>query len=43
MVQSSVMNWANLAILVDRNKYLKVIIEKAESTSVNKRLMVLRI
>ena len=38
LVQSSVMNWANLAILVDRNKYLKVIIEKAESTNVNKKI-----
>ena len=38
MVQSSVMNWANLAILVDRNKYLKIIIDKAERTSVNKKI-----
>ena len=38
LVHSSVMNWANLAILVDRNKYLKIIIDKAERTSVNKHI-----
>ena len=38
LVQSSVMNWANLAILVDRKKYLKVIIEKAERTRVSKHI-----
>ena len=38
LVQSSVMNWANLAILVDRNKYLKIIIDKAERTSVDKKI-----
>ena len=37
-VSSSVLNWANLAILVDRDKFLNVIIEKAETVSSNKKI-----
>ena len=36
LVSSSVLNWANLAILVDRDKYLDIIINKAEETKTNK-------
>ena len=32
LVSSSVLNWANLAILVDRDTYLRAIIKKAENT-----------
>ena len=32
LVSSSVLNWANLAILVDRDTYLKTIIKRAELT-----------
>ena len=32
------MNWANLAILVDRDKYLNTIIERAEKTKVKKHI-----
>jgi len=37
-VSSSVLNWANLAILVDRDKYLNVIIKKAESINSSKTI-----
>ena len=37
-VSSSVLNWANLAILVDRDKFLNVIIKKAESVQSNKSI-----
>ena len=36
LVQSSFLNWANLAILVDKDKYLNTIIKKAEETKVSK-------
>ena len=36
LVPSSTLNWANLAILVDRDSYLKIIINKAEQTKSNK-------
>jgi hypothetical protein len=32
LVSSSVLNWSNLAILVDRDTYLRAIIKKAENT-----------
>ena len=35
LVPSSVMTWANLAILVDRNTYLNTIIKKAENTFIS--------
>ena len=38
LVSSSVLNWANLAILVDRDKYLDIIINKAEETKTNKNI-----
>jgi len=38
LVPSSVLNWANLAILVDRDKYLEKIIKTAEKTKVNKKI-----
>lgn len=38
LVSSSVLNWANLAILVDRNQYLEKIIKKAEVTRTNKTI-----
>ena len=38
LLSSSVINWANLAILVDRNKYLDIIINKAEETEINKKI-----
>jgi hypothetical protein len=37
-VSSSVLNWANLAILVDRDKFLNIIIPKAETVSSNKKI-----
>ena len=37
-VPSSVLNWANLGILVDRKKYLDIIIKKAEETNTKKRI-----
>ena len=37
-VPSSVLNWANLAFLVDRDKFLNVIIKKAESVKSKKRI-----
>ena len=33
LVNSSILNWANLAILVNRDVYLKTIIKKAEQTN----------
>ena len=38
IVSSSVLNWANLAILVDRDKFLNVIIRKAESVQSSKNI-----
>ena len=38
LLPSSIMNWANLAILVDRDKYLNTIIERAEKTKVKKHI-----
>ncbi len=38
LVSSLVLNWANLAILVDRNQYLETIIKKAEATKINKTI-----
>ena len=35
---SSVLNWANFAILVDRDKYLDIIIKKAQVTKTNKHI-----
>ena len=32
------MNWANLAILVDRDVYLETIIKKAEQTKLKKQI-----
>ena len=32
------MNWSNLAIMVDRNFFLKVIINEAEITDSNKKI-----
>ena len=43
LVPSSVMTWANLAILVDRDVYLNTIIKKAEQTNQKNILMVLKI
>ena len=37
-VSSSVLNWANLAILVDRDKFLNIIIKKAESVKSSKTI-----
>ena len=37
-VPSSVLNWANLGILVDRKKYLDIIIKKAEETNTTKKI-----
>ena len=37
-VSSSVLNWANLAILVDRDKFLNIIIRKAESVQSSKTI-----
>ena len=37
-VSSSVLNWANLAILVDRDKFLNTIIKKAESVESSKNI-----
>ena len=37
-VPSSVLNWANLGILVDRKKYLDIIIKKAEETNTKKKI-----
>ena len=36
LVPSSTLNWANLAILVDRDSYLRIIIKKAEQTKSKK-------
>ena len=38
LVPSSVLNWANLAILVDRDIYLETIIKKAEQTKSKKKI-----
>ena len=38
LVTSSVLNWANLAILVDRDVYLQTIIKKAEQTKSKKQI-----
>lgn len=38
IVSSSFLNWSNLAILVDRDKYLNTIIKKAEDTISKKRI-----
>jgi len=38
LVTSSVLNWANLAILVDRDVYLQTIIKKAEQTKLKKQI-----
>ena len=38
LVTSSVLNWANLAILVDRDIYLETIIKKAEQTKSKKNI-----
>ena len=38
IVSSSVLNWANLAILVDRDRYLDKIIKKAEIIKTKKRI-----
>ena len=38
LMPSSIMNWANLAILVDRDTYLNTIIETAEKTKVKKHI-----
>ena len=38
LVPSSVLNWANLAILVDRDVYLETIIKKAEQTKSKKKI-----
>ena len=37
-VPSSVLNWANLGILVDRKKYLDIIVKKAEETNTKKKI-----
>ena len=37
-VPCSVLNWANLGILVDRTKYLDIIIKKAEEENTKKRI-----
>ena len=42
-VPSSVLNWANLGILVDRKKYLDIIIKKQKKQIQKKRLMDLKI
>ena len=36
LVPSSILNWANLAILVDRDDYLQIIIKRAEETKSKK-------
>jgi len=36
LVTSSTLNWANLAILVDRDSYLRIIIKRAEETKSKK-------
>ena len=36
LTSSSILNWANFAILVDRDKYLDIIIKKALATQTNK-------
>ena len=38
LVHSTVLNWANLAILVDRDVYLEKIIKKAEQTKSKKHI-----
>ena len=38
LITSEIMNWSNLAIMVDRNFFLKVIIEEAEITDSNKKI-----
>ena len=38
-VESDVLNWANLAILVDQKNFLNIIIKKAESVQSKKKLM----
>ena len=40
LITSEIMNWSNLAIMVDRNFFLKVIIEEAEITDSNKKINV---
>ena len=39
MVNSTILNWANLAILVDRDVYLEKIIKKAEQTKSKKHII----
>ena len=38
LITSEIMNWSNLAIMVDRNFFLKVIIKEAEITDSNKKV-----
>ncbi len=38
LITSQVMNWSNLAIMVDRNFFLKVIVKEAEKTDSNKNI-----
>ena len=38
LITSEIMNWSNLAIMVDRNFFLKVIINQAEITDSNKKI-----
>tara|TARA_Y100000589_G_C26877911_1_gene516760 strand:- start:147 stop:710 length:564 start_codon:yes stop_codon:yes gene_type:complete len=38
LISSEIMNWSNLAIMVDREFYLKVIIKEAEITNSNKKI-----
>ena len=38
LVSSSVLNWANLAILVDRDRYLDQIIKQAETVKTRKKI-----
>ena len=38
LITSEIMNWSNLAIMVDRNFFLKEIINEAETTDSNKKI-----
>ena len=38
LITSEIMNWSNLAIMVDRNFFLKVIVKEAEKTDSNKNI-----
>ena len=38
LITSQIMNWSNLAIMVDRNFFLKVIVHEAEKTDSNKNI-----